>query len=113
MEPNCVSFGKTQVWLVFNGTAEVKWNANGPFASRMKVDIRDVGLVASNGGSTSPSVLQFGRFHAVPNAALGLIFAVQPADTGVVVQQTATLSLSFNYLGRPDLKTELVPCAYT
>lgn len=101
------------MWLVFNGTAEVKWNANGPFASRMKVDIRDVGLVASNGGSTSPSVLQFGRFHAVPNAALGLIFAVQPADTGVVVQQTATLSLSFNYLGRPDLKTELVPCAYT
>lgn len=111
-EKNCVSFGKNQVWLVLNGTAEATWTPSGPFASRMTIDVRDVGPVATNNGSASPSLLSFGRFHAVPNAALGLIFVVQPSDSGAVYQQQVKLRLSFNYLGNPELETKLVPCVY-
>lgn len=112
-DPNCVGFGKDQVWLILNGTAEATWSNPGPFASKMTVDIRDVALMATNNGSVSPAVLEFGRFQTVPNALLGLWFIVQPTDAGVVAQQAVTLRISFNYLGVPDLKTVVEPCVYT
>lgn len=112
LDANCVTFGKTQVWLVTNGTATATWTPSSPLAARMVVQVRDVGLVATNGGATSPTVLPYGPFHAAPNAALGFLFVVQPADTGVVVKQAVTLTLSFDYLGKPELKTQVVPCTY-
>lgn len=111
-DPNCVGFGKDQVWLILNGTAEATWSNPGPFAQKMTVDLRDVGPLATNNGSASPSRLDFGRFQTVPNALLGLWIIVQPTDPGVVVQQPVSLTISFNYLGHPDVKTVLEPCVY-
>ena len=111
-DPNCVGFGKDQVWLILNGTAEATWSNPGPFAGKMTVDLRDVGPLATNNGSASPSRLEFGRFQTVPNALLGLWFIVQPTDAGIVVQQPLSLTISFNYLGVSDLKTVVEPCVY-
>ncbi len=111
-DPNCVGFGKDQVWLILNGTAEATWSSPGPFAGQMTVDLRDVGPLATNNGSASPSRLEFGRFQTVPNALLGLWVIVQPTDPGVVVQQPLSLTISFNYLGSPDVKAVVEPCVY-
>jgi hypothetical protein len=112
-DKNCVGFGKDQVWLMLNGTAEATWTATGAFAQRMTVDVRDIGLMATNNGSASPSVLEFGRFQTVPNALLGLWFIVQPTDPGVVAGQTVSLHIAFNYLGRPNLETTVQGCVYS
>jgi hypothetical protein len=113
LDPNCVGFGKDQVWLMLNGTAEATWSNPGPFAQKMTLDIRDIALMATNNGTASPSVLEYGRFQTVPNALLGLWFIVQPTDPGVVVQQPVSLHIAFHYLGVPDLKTVVEPCVYT
>lgn len=111
-DPNCVGFGKDQVWLMQNGTIHATWSSNGPFANRMTLDVRDIALMATNNGTTSPGALEFGRFQTVPNALLGLWFIVQPTDDGVVAKQPVELTIAFNYLGHPDLKTVVEPCVY-
>jgi hypothetical protein len=111
-DPNCVSFGKDQVWLITNGTAEATWSPTSVFASKMTLDVRDIGLMATNKGATSPTTLQYGPFQTVPNALLGLLFVVQPTDPGVVYGQAVALKLSFDYFGKQDLETQVVPCVY-
>jgi hypothetical protein len=114
-EPNCMKFGKGTVWLVFNGTAEAVWSPVSQFAERLEVEIWDgggQGRLATNDGSTSPSVLDYGQFRITQASTLGLAFVVQPSDNGAVVQQSVELTVSFNYVGRPDLSPQPVPCVY-
>ena len=115
VDPNCVNFGKGTVWLVFNGTAEAVWTATSQFSQRLEVEIWDgggQGRLYTNDGAASPSRLDFGQFRITQASTLGLAFIVQPSDNGPVVQQPVKITISFNYIGRPDLSAKAVPCVY-
>lgn len=114
-DPNCVNFGKGTVWLVYNGTAEAVWTPTSQFSQTLEVEIWDgggQGRLYTNDGAASPSRLDFGQFRITQASTLGLAFIVQPSENGAVVEQPVKLTISFNYIGRPDLSAKAVPCVY-